>query len=35
VDHVVSMEGEKAAWFTDTEGNILCLHEYVVGDPSS
>jgi len=35
VDHVVSAEGEKAAWFTDTEGNILCLHEYVVGDPSS
>lgn len=35
VDHVVSMEGEKAAWFTDTEGNILCLHEYVVGNPSS
>jgi predicted enzyme related to lactoylglutathione lyase len=35
VDHVVSAEGEKAAWFTDTEGNILCLHEYVIGDPSS
>jgi hypothetical protein len=35
VDHVVSAKGEKAAWFTDTEGNILCLHEYVLGDPSS
>lgn len=35
VDHVVSAEGEKAAWFSDTEGNILCLHEYVLDDPSS
>jgi catechol 2,3-dioxygenase-like lactoylglutathione lyase family enzyme len=35
VDHVVSAPGEKAAWFTDTEGNILCLHEYLVSDPSS
>jgi hypothetical protein len=21
------MGAEKAAWFADTEGNILCLHE--------
>ncbi len=27
VDHIAEMNGEKAAWFTDTEGNILCLHE--------
>jgi len=26
-DHVAVMDGEKAAWFADTEGNILCLHE--------
>jgi catechol 2,3-dioxygenase-like lactoylglutathione lyase family enzyme len=25
VDGVADMEGEKAAWFTDTEGNILSL----------
>jgi hypothetical protein len=23
------MGGERAAWFTDTEGNILCLHQVV------
>jgi len=34
-DHVAEMGGEKAAWFSDTEGNILCLHEYVAGDPST
>jgi predicted enzyme related to lactoylglutathione lyase len=27
VDHVAEMGGEKAAWFTDTEGNILCIHQ--------
>lgn len=27
VDHVASPGGEKAAWFNDTEGNILCIHE--------
>lgn len=27
VGHIAEMNGEKAAWFTDTEGNILCLHE--------
>ena len=26
-DHVAVMGVEKAAWFADTEGNILCLHE--------
>jgi len=23
------MAGERAAWFKDTEGNILCLHQRV------
>lgn len=27
VDHVCELGAEKAAWFDDTEGNILCLHE--------
>ena len=27
VDHIAEMGNEKAAWFCDTEGNILCLHE--------
>lgn len=27
VDHVCELGSEKAAWFEDTEGNILCLHE--------
>lgn len=27
VDHVAELGGEKAAWFTDTEGNILCIHQ--------
>jgi predicted enzyme related to lactoylglutathione lyase len=27
VDHVADLGGEKAAWFTDTEGNILCIHQ--------
>jgi len=25
--HVCVLGSEKAAWFEDTEGNILCLHE--------
>jgi catechol 2,3-dioxygenase-like lactoylglutathione lyase family enzyme len=29
VDHVCVLGSEKAAWFEDTEGNILCLHENV------
>jgi predicted enzyme related to lactoylglutathione lyase len=32
VDHVSVIGSEKAAWFADTEGNILCLHEHVIGD---
>lgn len=27
VDHVAADEHRKCAWFTDTEGNILCLHQ--------
>lgn len=27
VDHVAVMGSEKAAWFHDSEGNVLCLHE--------
>ncbi len=27
VQHVCVLGSEKAAWFQDTEGNILCLHE--------
>lgn len=29
VDHVCVLGAEKAAWFKDTEGNILCIHEDV------
>lgn len=29
VDHVCVLGSEKAAWFQDPEGNILCLHEDV------
>jgi hypothetical protein len=32
-DHVAVMGTEKAAWFADSEGNILCLHE-VIGKTS-
>jgi catechol 2,3-dioxygenase-like lactoylglutathione lyase family enzyme len=27
VDHVCVLGSEKAAWFSDPEGNIVCLHE--------
>lgn len=27
LDHVCVLGSEKAAWFKDTEGNYLCLHE--------
>jgi predicted enzyme related to lactoylglutathione lyase len=27
VDHIATLGNEKAAWFTDTEGNYLCLHQ--------
>jgi catechol 2,3-dioxygenase-like lactoylglutathione lyase family enzyme len=30
-DHVAVMGAEKAAWFADSEGNVLCLHQ-VIGD---
>lgn len=26
-NHIATMGNERAAWFKDTEGNILCLHE--------
>lgn len=29
VNHVCVLGAEKAAWFNDTEGNILCIHEMV------
>jgi predicted enzyme related to lactoylglutathione lyase len=31
VNHIATMGNERAAWFHDTEGNILCLHE-LLGD---
>jgi catechol 2,3-dioxygenase-like lactoylglutathione lyase family enzyme len=31
VEHVCVLGSEKAAWFEDTEGNILCLHEDLPG----
>jgi hypothetical protein len=27
VDHVCVLRADKAAWFKDTEGNLLCLHQ--------
>jgi catechol 2,3-dioxygenase-like lactoylglutathione lyase family enzyme len=27
VDHIAVLGNEKAAWFSDPEGNILCLHQ--------
>ena len=27
VDHVAEMGSEKAAWFKDPTGNVLCLHQ--------
>lgn len=30
VDHVCVLGAEKAAWFKDTEGNFLCIHEDIV-----
>ncbi|MEV4144930.1 VOC family protein [Amycolatopsis sp. NPDC049691] len=27
VDHIAELGNERAAWFTDSEGNVLCLHE--------
>ena len=30
VNHVCVMDSEKAAWFKDTEGNYLCIHEDIM-----
>ena len=27
VDHICEMESEKAAWFNDPDGNVLCVHQ--------
>lgn len=27
VNHIAEMGKERAAWFNDSEGNVLCLHE--------
>jgi catechol 2,3-dioxygenase-like lactoylglutathione lyase family enzyme len=29
IEHVAILGAEKAAWFNDPEGNILCLHEFL------
>lgn len=34
VRHVCVLGSEKAAWFQDTEGNILCLHEEITPRPA-
>lgn len=31
VDHVCVLGSEKAAWFQDPDGNVLCLHEVLPG----
>jgi catechol 2,3-dioxygenase-like lactoylglutathione lyase family enzyme len=31
VEHVCVLGAEKAAWFKDPDGNILCLHELLDG----
>jgi catechol 2,3-dioxygenase-like lactoylglutathione lyase family enzyme len=31
VEHVCVLGAEKAAWFKDPDGNILCLHELLPG----
>jgi predicted enzyme related to lactoylglutathione lyase len=31
-NHIAVMGTERAAWFHDTEGNILCLHELLDGE---
>ncbi len=31
VNHVCVLGAEKAAWFKDTEGNYLCIHEDLAG----
>ena len=32
IDHVCVLGAEKAAWFKDPEGNLLCLHEDIAPD---
>jgi predicted enzyme related to lactoylglutathione lyase len=27
VDHIADMGGERAAWFRDPDGNVLCVHQ--------
>ena len=27
VDHIAEFEGQKAAWFRDPDGNVLCVHQ--------
>lgn len=27
VDHIAELGGEKAAWFNDPDGNVLCVHQ--------
>ena len=29
IDHMIVIGTDKAAWFSDTEGNILCIHQDV------
>ncbi|HET7305634.1 MAG TPA: VOC family protein [Segeticoccus sp.] len=31
VDHVAVLDSDKAAWFEDPSGNVLCLHETIRG----
>ena len=26
-DHIAELDGERAAWFTDPDRNVLCIHE--------
>lgn len=33
VEHVCVLGSEEAAWFSDPEGNILCLHEDILPFP--
>lgn len=27
VEHIAEVDGDKAAWFLDPDGNVLCLHQ--------
>ena len=35
VKHVCLLGSQKAAWFEDPDGNVLCLHELLPAPPSS